>query len=200
MNQIYEYKYNLNAEIDKYNIGDDINLKFNFPNLEELYIGNINDEMNFYKKLLNINNDINVSIIILCDENLQKLKKFNNVKIIYQNKIKSFTKNNYEYEDEEDYENYDNENNESDEEENLFYNKYYDDDNIIVNQVKIKNKKFKKKEEDSEKISDIIVCICEKKDQNIDYWEEKNLRNLTEKEKINYFKNIKKIYFKSKII
>ena len=200
MNQVYEYKYNLNDEIDKYNIGDDINLKFNFPNLEELYIGNINDEMNFYKKLLNINNDINVSIIILCDENLQKLKKFSNVKIIYQNKIKSFTKNNYEYEDEEDYENYDNENNESDEEENLFYNKYYDDDNIIVNQVKIKNKKFKKKEEDSEKISDIIVCICEKKDQNIDYWEEKNLRNLSEKEKINYLKNIKKIYFKSNII
>jgi len=49
-NQVYNYKYKLNDEIDKYNIRDDINLKFNFPNLEDLYIGNINDEKNFYKK------------------------------------------------------------------------------------------------------------------------------------------------------
>ena len=113
MNQVYEYKFYFNDEIDKYNIRDDINLKFSFPNLKELYIGNINDEMNFYKKLLNVNNDINISIIILCDENLQKFKKYINVNIIYQNNIKTFNKNNYEYEEEEDDENYDNENNET---------------------------------------------------------------------------------------
>jgi hypothetical protein len=49
MNQVYDYKYKLNDEIDKYNIRDDINLKINFPNLKELYIGNINDEMLFLK-------------------------------------------------------------------------------------------------------------------------------------------------------
>ena len=155
------YKYKFNDKIDKYNIHDDINLKFNFPNLEDLHIGNINNEKNFYKKLLNINNDINISIIISCNENLQTFKKYSNVNVIYQNSIKSFNKINkdFEYEDDDKDENYENENNESDEEDNLFYDKFNDDDNIVVNQVKIKNKKFKKKEEESDK----IVCICEKK-------------------------------------
>ena len=97
MNQVYEYKFYFNDEIDKYNVRDDINLKFSFPNLKELYIGNINDEMNFYKKLLNVNNDINISIIILNYESLQKFKKYNNVIIIYQDNIRRFNKNNYEY-------------------------------------------------------------------------------------------------------
>ena len=81
---------------------DDINLKFNFPNLEDLHIGNINDEKNFYKKLLNINNDINISIIISSNENLQTFKKYNNVNVICQNSIKNFNKinNDFEYEDE----------------------------------------------------------------------------------------------------
>ena len=198
MNQVYNYKYKLNDDVDKYNIRDDINLKINFPNLKELYIGNINDEMHFFKKLLNINDDINITIIILCNENLQKFKKYKNVNVIYQNNTKSFSNNNYECEDEDEDENYDNESDEIDEEENLFYNKFNDDDNIIVNQVKIKNKKFKKKEEDSDK----IVCICEKKDKHSDYWEDirKMSRKMSERERINYFKNKKIIYIKSEII
>jgi len=198
MNQFYDYKYNLNDEIDKYNIRDDINLKFIFPNLEELHIGHINDEKNFYKKLLNINNDINISIIISSNENLQIFKKFNNVNVIYHNTIKSYNKinDNFEYEEEDDNEKNDNENNERDEEDNLFYDKFGDEDNIIVNQVKIKNKKYKNKEEES----DEIVCILEKKINKFDYWEERNLREMSKKEKINYFKNKKVAYFKSEII
>jgi len=192
------YKYKFNDKIDKYNIHDDINLKFNFPNLEDLHIGNINNEKNFYKKLLNINNDINISIIISCNENLQTFKKYSNVNVIYQNSIKSFNKINkdFEYEDDDKDENYENENNESDEEDNLFYDKFNDDDNIVVNQVKIKNKKFKKKEEESDK----IVCICEEKNGYNCYScsEDENIRNMSKK-KINYFKKKGIVYFKVKL-
>ena len=206
MKQVYEYKYNLND--DKNKIHDDIKLKSNFPNLKELYIGNIKDEMNFYKKLLNINNDINKNIIISSKENLQKFGNYNNTNVIYHNNINSFNKINDEFEDEDEDEDENYENEIEENEEDLFYSKFNEEDDIVVNQVKIKNKKFKQfKIKEKEEESDKIVCISEVLkyyNWEMRYFEEKEkkeMRKLPKKEIKNYFKNKKDvIYFKSEII
>ena len=162
----------------------------------EIYLGNINDEIHFYKKLLNINNNINFTII--CNEYPLKLKKYGNAKIIYQKNINNTDNINYEFEDEEESDenedNEDNEDNEYSEENNLIYNKLIDeDDDIVVNEVKIKNKKFKK----IENVNDEIICIEEELDEYDIY---RNERNFSKKEKLEYIKNNKIIFFKTDII
>ena len=65
INKIYKYKYDLNDEIEMYTINEDINLKLSFPKLNEIYIGNVDEEENFYKKLIktNIKNKIKINMI-----------------------------------------------------------------------------------------------------------------------------------------
>ena len=139
---LYEYKYDLNDIKDKKSIDEDMNLNLLFPELEELYIGNISsNEKIFYQKLIN-SNDSKIQFNILSFENLQKLKKNVNIEII---KNENEEKEEYEEEEnnEDDYE-YEDEIN------NLIYDKYEDEDNIVVNDLKAKNKKFKKKKEEEQ--------------------------------------------------
>ena len=138
--KIYEYKYKLNDEIDKKNINKDINLKSNFPKLEEIYIGNMNEEKNFYKKLCSENRGLKINII--CSEKMKFNKKHTNISIKYSDNTNDTDNNKIivpEYEEEEEEEdNY--------EEENEF--DYYDKDegNVIVNAYKYKYKWFTENE------------------------------------------------------
>ena len=185
----YEYKYKSKNEIDKYKINDDINLKSNFPILEEIFIGNINEDKKFYRTLSIINADIKINILSSVKVKLNK--KCKNLNIEYQknfndddNKI-----NIHENGEEEEEDNYEEEN-------NFDYDDNYEDD-IIVNKIKPKNKKFKERKEDDE----TLVCIRRKLNyyhQFYDYYvyfEESTL-----KESIKYLKRKKIIYFKSDII
>ena len=76
-NKINEYKYKLNDDIDKYNVNEDINLNLNFPKLEEIYIGNISEEKNLYKKVLNANKNSKIKFNFIYQENKSKIKSEN---------------------------------------------------------------------------------------------------------------------------
>ena len=132
-NKIHEckYKYKLNDEGDKYNINEDINLKLNFPKMKEIYIGNVSEEQNFYKKLLNISNKGKIKINFISHEN-KKTKKIDN-----DNENEEI---NDEYEEEQEEDIY--------EEENLYDYKFKDEDDVAVNELKPKKKKFKEMEEE----------------------------------------------------
>ena len=78
-------KYKLNDDIDIFNIKEDINLKVNFPNLQEIYVGNVKEEINFYKKLIQNNKDIKMTLYFLTFENTQKFKKYRNITVLFAN-------------------------------------------------------------------------------------------------------------------
>ena len=148
-------------------IYEDMNLKMNFSELEEINIGNISNEKQFYKKFINSNNSKIKFNIISLDE-LKKSKK-NNVNIIYKEKYNE-DEENYEDEDEEnvDYEY---------EENNLINDKYEDDGDVVVNDIKIKTKKFKKEKEIEE---DVVCCVREYLDHYNSYRliDEKTIKNM----------------------
>jgi len=76
-NKINEYKYKLNDDIDKYNVNEDINLNLNFSKLEEIYIKNVSEEKNIYKKVLNINKNSKIKFNFIYQENKSKIRSKN---------------------------------------------------------------------------------------------------------------------------
>ncbi len=162
---IFEYKYDLDNIKDKRAIDEDMNLKMNFPELDEINIGNISNEKQFYKKLIN-SNDSKIKFNIISLDELKKSKK-NNVNIIYKEKYNE-DEENYEDEENVDYEY---------EENNLINDKYEDDGDVVVNDIKIKNKKFKKEKEIDE---DVVCCVREYLDHYNSYRliDEKTIKNM----------------------
>ncbi len=137
----------------------------NFTELEEINIGNISNEKQFYKKLIN-SNDSKIKFNIISLDELKKSKK-NNVNIIYKEKYNE-DEENYEDEENVDYEY---------EENNLINDKYEDDGDVVVNDIKIKTKKFKKEKEIEE---DVVCCVREYLDHYNSYRliDEKTIKNM----------------------
>ena len=148
---IFEYKYDLDNIEEKTDIDEDMNLKKNFPELEEINIGNISNEKQFYQKLIS-SNDSKIQFNIISLNELKKPKR-NNVSIKYKEKKEKYNEDEENYEDEEniDYEY---------EENNLMYDKYEDDGDVVVNDIKVKQKKFKEKAKEKEINENDICCVA----------------------------------------
>ena len=186
-------------------IEDDLILENKFPKLEEISIGNIDNENMLYKKLFkqsNFNKTLK-KINIITYQDFKLSKKFNThiEVIISSRKIRNNMPinndiNDKEYEDEEEEEEY-YEYEYEDEYDNLFYDKYDDilnDNNSVVTNITKKNKKHKKDNKKQEKENKINI-IGERLNTHKSIKE-----NIFKKDIETYIKNENILYFKSELI
>jgi len=206
-NKLFKYKININGIKYKF-FEQDNNLINKFPQLEEIYIGNLDNEKNIYNKLFKLDNFSNklqkINIISYADLKYINIKNKNIIiniinknlnenteKKVYTKKSKTINNNNN---DENDYD-YENEEEENDfENEDLFYDEYEDilesESTVVINMPKSKKRKLNDKPKDKE-----ILLIGEKlipyKDIKI-----KSLKG----DETYYFLNNKILYFKSELL
>ena len=205
-NKLFKYKININDI--KYKFFDcDNNLINKFPELEEIYIGNLDNEKNIYKKLFNSNNFSNklkkINFISYADLKYINIKdkkiainiknknlNENTEKKVYTKMSGSINNNN---DDENDYENED-EKNDDYENEDLFYDEYEDilesESTVVIDMPKSKKRKIIDKSKDKE-----ILLIGE---QLIPY-KDKEIE-LIKGDKKSYFLSKKILYFKSNLL
>jgi len=205
-NKLFKYKININDIKYKF-FEQDYNLINKFPELEEIYIGNLDDEKNIYNKLFKLNNFSNKlqKINFISYENLKYINiKNQNITIniinknLNENKEKKVNSKmsqsiNNNNNDENDYENEEEENDDF-ENEDLFYDEYEDilesESTVVINMPKSKKRKINDKPKYNE-----ILLIGEKlipyKDIEI---------KLIKGNEMHYFLSNKIFYFKSKIL
>ena len=209
-NKLFKYKININDT--KYKFFEQANNLINkFPELEEIYIGNLDDEKNIYNKLFKLNNFsnklrkinlisyANLKYIKINDKNItiniiNKTLNENTEKNVY-NKLSGPIYNNNNDKNDYNYENEEKENDDNDcRNEDLFYDEYEDilesESTVVINMPKSKKRKIINKPKDKE-----ILLIGEK----LIPYEDIEIK-LIKGDEIRYFLNKKILYFKSELL
>ena len=203
-NKLFKYKINMNETKYKF-FEHDNNLINKFPELEEIYIGNLDNEKDIYQKLFNLNNFsnklkrinfisyANLKYINIKDKNIAVNIKNKNLNENTEKKVYTKKRPINNNEDENDYEN-DVEENYDYENEDLFYDEYEDilesESTVVIDMPKSKKRKIIDKPKDKE-----ILLIGE----NLIPYKDKEIE-LIKGDVISYFSSKKIIYFKSKLL
>ena len=190
--QIFEYKYQIYKNKEKYKsiIDEDLKLDIKFPELKEINISNLKDENYLYNKIKKYSKKIGINIASVKTQNNIK----NRDKIYEKEKEEDYEKKGEDEYEEEYYE--DEDEDEYEDEEELMGNEYSDlleKENPVVIGKKIKNKKNKfnnKKAEGEEEAEIILIGVklnpYKKSEENLF---EKDIDKILKKEKILHFKS-----------
>ena len=206
-NKLFKYKININETKYKF-FEHDNNLINKFPELEEIYIGNLDNEKNIYQNIFDLNNFSNklkkINVISYADLKYIKIKdkkieiNIKNKNLNENTKKKVYTKisgpiNSNNNDNKNDYEN-DEEENDDYENEDLFYDEYEDilesESTVVIDMPKSKKRKINDKHKDKE-----ILLIGE----NLIPYKDIDIK-LIKGDKIYYFLSKNILYFESKLL